>query len=202
MQPSFNSDFWDQRYATGTYVYSESPNVFLKAQTERLKPGKMLLPFEGEGRNAVYAATLGWEVTCFDFSTSGKYKADQLVQKHGVTINYLDCDFRDFSWPDQHYDLVGLFYAHLPENNRKELHSRILPKLDIGGLLLLEAFDKKQLGLASGGPQTTDMLYDIDILQTDFKHLRNRVIEQLRIKLDEGPGHQVEAEILRLAAMR
>lgn len=202
MQTAFPSDFWNQRYATDTYVYGEGPNAFFKAQLAGLKPGKILLPFEGEGRNAVYAATLGWEVSCFDFSASGKSKADQLAQKYGVTINYQLCDFRDFSWPDQHYDMVGLFYAHLPENSRKELHSRILPTLDIGGLLLLEAFDKKQLGLTSGGPQSLAMLYDQTLLHDDFKLLRNRVVEQLRITLDEGPGHQGEAEILRLAGMR
>lgn len=202
MQPPLPADFWNQRYATETYVYGEAPNDFFKTQIDTLKPGKMLLPFEGEGRNAVYAAKLGWQVDCFDFSNSGKTKAKLLAQKHGVNINYLVCDFRNFNWPLQHYDLVGLFYAHLPESSRIQLHQRIIPTLDIGGLLLLEAFDKKQLGKSSGGPQQLDMLYSEELLHADFSALRNRVVEQRKLLLQEGPGHTGEAEILRLAGMR
>jgi len=202
MENNFPSTFWDQRYATETYVYGEAPNVFFKAQIDPLKPGKMLLPFEGEGRNAVYAAHLGWEVDCFDFSTSGKNKAEQLAEKYGVRINYTVCDFRDFDWPEQHYDLIGLFYAHLPEKNRLQLHQRIVPALEIGGVLLLEAFDSAQLGRSSGGPQNLEMLYNDALLHADFDALRNRVVEKIRLDLNEGLGHAGEAEIVRLAGMR
>ena len=202
MSIQFPSDFWDQRYATETYVYGEAPNAFFKSQIDALKPGKMLLPFEGEGRNAVYAAKLGWQVDCFDFSSTGKSKAEKLAEKYEVKVNYQVCDFRDFNWPNQHYDLIGLFYAHLPETDRIQLHQHIIPSLDIGGLLLLEAFDKKQLGLPTGGPQNIDMLYSEAILHADFAALRNRVVQQARLVLDEGPGHVGEAEILRLAGMR
>lgn len=202
MPISYPADFWNQRYAAENYVYGEAPNAFFKAQIDNLKPGKMLLPLEGEGRNAVYAAKLGWQVDCFDFSSSGKTKAEALALKHGVQISYQVCDFRDFYWPAQHYDLVGLFYAHLPDESRKQFHQQIIPTLDIGGLLLFEAFDKKQLGKTSGGPQQLDMLYSEDLLHADFSTLRNRVIEQKKVLLQEGPGHTGEAEVLRLAGMR
>lgn len=202
MAISYPNEFWNHRYAGPDYVYGEAPNAFFEAQIAALKPGKLLLPFEGEGRNAVYAAKLGWQVSCFDFSAMGRAKAEKLAEKQKVNIDYQVCDFRDFKWPDQHYDVIGLFYAHLPEKERIELHSRILPALEIGGILLLEAFDKKQLGLSSGGPQTLEMLFDEALLTADFKALRNRVIEQQNIYLNEGPGHTGEAEILRMAGMR
>ncbi len=200
---SFPSDFWNQRYAEAAdYVYGTAPNVFFAQQLQQLKPGKLLLPFEGEGRNAVWAASQGWEVACFDFSSTGRDKALQLAQKAGVTIAYAVSDFRKYDWKKQHYDVVGLFYAHQPEESRKQLHAAVLETLEIGGILLLEAFSTAQLGKKSGGPQSLDMLYSAELLHDDFAALRNRVIQEELVMLDEGPGHRGEASVLRLAGMR
>lgn len=200
---SFPSDFWNQRYGQAAdYVYGTAPNEFFAQQLKQLKPGKLLLPFEGEGRNAVWAAGMGWEVDCFDFSSTGRDKALQLGQKAGVHIQYQVRDFRNYAWKNQYYDVVGLFYAHQPEENRKQLHAAVMQSLEIGGILLFEAFSMAQLGKKSGGPQTLDMLYSAELLHDDFATLRNRVIKEEIVTLDEGPGHQGEASVLRLVGMR
>ena len=74
-------EFWEIRYAEKQYAYGENPNVYFKEQLDKLKPGKILLPAEGEGRNAVYAAKQGWEVMAFDLSSEGKNKAEKLAAK-------------------------------------------------------------------------------------------------------------------------
>ncbi len=81
-------DFWNVRYSEEIYAYGTAPNVFFSSELKKLPPGKALFPAEGEGRNAVYAATCGWNVIAFDQSEAGKEKALQLAAKKGVEIDY------------------------------------------------------------------------------------------------------------------
>ena len=73
-------DFWNDRYGADEYAYGTLPNEFLKAELAKLKPGSILFPAEGEGRNAVFAAKQGWQASAFDMSTAGKSKAEQLLE--------------------------------------------------------------------------------------------------------------------------
>ena len=73
--------FWNENYGNKEYIYGTKPNVFFKEQLDKLKPGKILLPAEGEGRNAVYAASKGWSVTAFDISEIVHKKALQLAKE-------------------------------------------------------------------------------------------------------------------------
>lgn len=84
----YPADFWNEMYGTEEFRYGTTPNEFFKEKLDKMKPGSVLLPAEGEGRNAVYAATQGWDVTAFDISAQGKEKAVQLAKQHNVSINY------------------------------------------------------------------------------------------------------------------
>jgi hypothetical protein len=77
-------NFWNESYSTVGYVYGEEANVFLAERLSKLKPGKIILPCDGEGRNAAFAAAHGWEVKAFDSSEAARAKALQLAQKKGV----------------------------------------------------------------------------------------------------------------------
>ena len=81
--------FWNQRYQTDDYAYGTSPNVFFKEQLDKLSAGSILLPADGEGRNGVYAAERGWQVSAFDLSREGKRKAEALAAQRGVPLRYL-----------------------------------------------------------------------------------------------------------------
>jgi len=81
----YPADFWNERYAGDEFVYGREPNRFFEQEMKRLKPGKLLLPCEGEGRNAVWAARHGWEVSAFDQSSVGKQKAELLAREFGAT---------------------------------------------------------------------------------------------------------------------
>jgi len=80
-------DFWNERYDEESYAYGNSPNVFFKQQLDKLKVGSLLLPAEGEGRNAVYALSWGWEVLAFDFSESAMVKAKKLAATYNLNLD-------------------------------------------------------------------------------------------------------------------
>ena len=103
-----NKDFWNERYGQESYAFGCDPNVFFAGKINELPPGKLLLPAEGEGRNAVYAATLGWDVTAFDMSEAGKVKSDQLAQLHNVSIKYEVGTFDTISYPINSFDCINL----------------------------------------------------------------------------------------------
>ena len=81
-------EFWNERYAEKEYVYGKAPNKYFKEKIDEIKPGKILFPAEGEGRNAIYAASKDWEVSAFDISEKGKEKALKLSEEEGVHIDY------------------------------------------------------------------------------------------------------------------
>lgn len=70
-------EFWNGKYSSKEYIYGTEPNEYFKSALEKYRPGTILLPGDGEGRNAVYAAKKGWQVTAFDFSNAAKEKAEK-----------------------------------------------------------------------------------------------------------------------------
>ena len=79
--------FWNERFTEETFAYGKAPNEFLKENIHLLPKGNILFVAEGEGRNAVYAAKNGFEVTAFDLSSGGKKKADKLANDNDVKID-------------------------------------------------------------------------------------------------------------------
>jgi len=129
--------FWDQRYTENKWLYGTEPNRFFKAFIDSYKPGRILLPAEGEGRNATYAASKGWQVDAFDFSSVAKQKALKRAEEKGVRINYLIQDIEDFS-VDRVYDAVGLLYVHLPQKIRQAFHQKYINLLSLVGTWFLK----------------------------------------------------------------
>ena len=101
--------FWDDRFESETYVYGELPNRYLKLSLDQLNPGKILFPGEGEGRNAVYAAQINWDVFAFDSSIEGKKKAKRLASVRNTSIDYQLSSYLDYN-TDERFDAIGLFF--------------------------------------------------------------------------------------------
>jgi SAM-dependent methyltransferase len=194
------ADFWDQKYGVSHYHYGEEPNRFLQLMLESRPPGRLLLPAEGEGRNAVYAAKLGWEVHAFDQSGVARNKALQLAKKNGVEIHYDLADIATYK-PSLKFDAIALVFVHLPESLRQSFHQKLIQSLSQVGEIWLEAFTPAQLQFSSGGPQNEAMLYTPELLQADFASMQIRQAEVLRYELQEGPGHQGLGEVVRLRAV-
>lgn len=195
-------EHWDERYSAESYIYGTHPNAWFAAKIEGLSPGKLLLPAEGEGRNAVHAAVKGWEVTAFDQSVEGRKKALKLAAENGVNIEYDIHDLSEFAGKKEHFDAIALIFVHMPAEIRQTAHHKLLKSLKPGGHLILEAFTKTQLKNTSGGPRTEMLLYDCEQIKQDFISLELIERSELTVHLDEGPLHQGEANVIRLFARK
>ena len=196
----FGGEFWDERYSSIGFVYGTEPNIFFKDELDKLQTGNILLLGEGEGRNAVYAATQGWEVDAVDFSTIGKEKALKLADENNVKINYEVVNLSDYTFKLKDYDAIAIIYLHLKPKIRSEIHSQVFNSLKFNGILILEVFEKDQLGRTSGGPQNIDMLYSKEEIEKDFEKMQINSLEKIVIELDEGEHHRGEAVVLQLVA--
>lgn len=189
-------EMWDKRYAGNEYAYGVQPNDFFKEKIKGLKPGKILLPAEGEGRNAVYAASQGWDVQAFDFSSKAKEKALLLGSKMDVAIQYNVHGMEEANYENEFFDALALVYAHNP--NRKSNHEHLLKFIKPGGIIILEAFSKAQISNDTGGPKDVNMLYSIEELKEDFAQLNQIDIWEEKIVLNEGPFHSGKSAVIRL----
>lgn len=193
----FNNSFWDERYSAEEYVYGKDPNEFFEEHLSKLKPGRLLLPGEGEGRNAIFAAKLGWQVDANDQSIVAKSKAEKLAHAYGVNINYTVCDINNYIFNENYYDAAALIFFHLPIEIRSEIHKKILNSLKSESILIFEMFNKGQLDRETGGPQDYDMLYSTRDIERDFSSLKTILLENKIITLNEGPKHSGEASVIR-----
>ncbi len=196
------NEFWNERYATEEYVYGTEPNRFYREKLEELNPGSILLPAEGEGRNAVFAAQKGWQVTAFDPSTEARKKAQKLGQQKHVKINYLLSDYESIVLPAESFDCLVMIYAHMHPLKRKTYHQKLTSFLKPGGTLILEGFAKKQMNNNTGGPRNIDMLFSEKELREDFSQLAELTISETDIHLDEGPFHQGTASVIRVSGVK
>lgn len=197
-----SKEFWDSRYSEQEFAYGTEPNKFLKEHLENLKPGKALFLGEGEGRNAVYAATLGWQVDAVDFSSSARVKALKLAEEKKVNINYEVCDLNDYQFKENYYDLVVMIFLHLPVGLREKVFYNSIRSLRENGRIIIEAFSKQQIKNASGGPRSTDLLYSEQDILDLVKGLNTELIETKIINLDEGQHHKGKADVIRFVGVK
>lgn len=198
----FGGEFWDERYNSLEFVYGTEPNIFFKDELNKLKTGNILLLGEGEGRNAVYAAANGWKVDAVDFSRIAKDKALKLAEENSVSINYNLADLSEYKPKANYYNSAAIIFLHLNLKIRSIVHSRVVDSLKSGGTLILEVYEKEQLGKDSGGPQNIDMLYSKDELKDDFVKMNIIVLEKKIVNLNESNQHKGEAAVIRLIAVK
>ncbi len=195
-------DNWNSRYSAPEYVYGKEPNSFFKQQLSEIPAGKILLPGEGEGRNAVFAAKAGWTVDAIDQSDIGRSKALKLAQENGVSINYAVSRLDAAEMLEQEYDAIGLLYLHFNSDEREVYHQRFLKALKPGGTLIFEAFSKEQIKNNSGGPKDIDLLYSLEEIIEDFINFDINTFTKETITLDEGNGHKGPASVIRFSGKK
>ena len=194
----FKSNFWDERYSAEKYVYGTEPNQFFKVQLQKINPaGKLFLPGEGEGRNAVFAAKLRWSVDAFDQSSVAKMKALKLAELNKVKINYLNVDLGKFIPQKNFYDCAAIIFVHLPSEIRSGFYRKIIESVKPKGKIILELFSENQLGKDSGGPQDINMLSSIEEIKNNFMDLNTLILKEENIDLAEGEKHAGEASVIR-----
>lgn len=195
-------NFWDERYSIKDYVYGTSPNQFFREQIEKLKAGRILMLGEGEGRNAVYAAKLGWQVDAIDSSSAAKEKALKLAEENKVSINYQVSDIFSYNFPKNKYDAVGIIFLHMNESESKILYKKCVNALRKDRKIILELFSKNQFGKNSGGPQDLSLLYSVEQIHKNFYTLKHELLQEENILLSEGEFHKGEASVIRFVGIK
>ncbi len=197
--------FWDERYQQEG-VYGKDPNPFWVRELDRISPDalnhRLLLPCEGEGKNALWAARNGWAVEAFDGSAVATATCLRWAKEAGVEVHAQHTDAFEFEADESGYSVIGLFYAHMPSNLRMQFHERVTHWLCPGGRLILEGFGVQQLGLLSGGPRDKSMLFTPEMLRSDFASLEVIKNETASVVLDEGPYHQGLGHVVQFIAQK
>jgi 2-polyprenyl-3-methyl-5-hydroxy-6-metoxy-1,4-benzoquinol methylase len=196
------NEFWDKRYSEENFAYGTEPNLYFKQKIDELKPGKLILPGEGQGRNAVYAAKRGWQVTAIDLSSAAKQRALKLAEENNVEIEYCVTPLEDFNSRENEYDASALVFTHFPPETRNKIHSLIIKSLKSGGILIIESFSKKQISNTSGGPKELLKLYTLDDLLNDFKEMEILESYETQTNLDEGTYHRGKADVIRMVVKK
>lgn len=194
-------EFWNERYQEKEYAYGEAPNYFFKQELDKLTPGAILLPADGEGRNGVYAATKGWEVDAFDSSKEGKRKALQLAEKNNVNIHFTVCSVEDFK-TSKKYDCIALVFAHFPKEVRKQFLNTVYDLLKDNGVLIVEAYNKEQIKNNTGGPKNEEMVYVLEELTEIFSSFHIETAENEVVEIQEGKYHSGVSNVVRFVAKK
>ncbi len=195
---------WEARFAGDEYAFGEAPNAFLVRQASALPAsGNALAISDGEGRNGVWLAEQGLQVTTFDFSPRGVEKALALAARRGVAIDASVADITTYPWPGDAYDVIAaIFFQYLGPVERPAVFAGIRRSLKPGGLLLLEGYTPRQLEFGTGGPKAVENLYTRELLEQGFADFTEVHIEEYDAELDEGLSHAGMSALIDLVARK
>jgi hypothetical protein len=198
---------WEDRYAQNEYAFGIEPNEYLRNQLLKIEPGTILFPAEGEGRNAVFAAKMGWTVSAFDISTNGRNKALKLAQENNVTIDYRIGELSRQGYENAQFDAIALIYTHFPATIRSEYHRLFDAYLRKGGFIIFESFSKNHLEYRQrnekvGGPKDLDSLFSIEEIKSDFQQYDIIELAEEVIDLQEGIYHNGQGSVIRFVGRK
>ncbi|WP_455211136.1 SAM-dependent methyltransferase [Kaarinaea lacus] len=189
---------WDERYSADEYIYGKDPNEFLANAASNIPKGKVLCIAEGEGRNAVYLATHGYEVVAVDSSSVGLEKAKKLANERGVTIETIVADLAHFEIEPEGWNGIVSIFAHLPPQVRKELHKKVVQGLRPGGVLILEAYRPDQLKYKTGGPPNAEFMMTLEGLEEELAGLEFEYGVELDRDVVEGQFHTGKGAVVQI----
>jgi SAM-dependent methyltransferase len=159
IEGSVDREDWNWRYQRDDLLWTDRPNRFLVAETGALETGRALDLACGEGRNAVWLASRGWQVTGVDFSQAAIEKARRLAEHRDVEVDWVCADLLEYAPPPQAFQLVVVFYLQLPAEERRKILPRAASAVAAGGTFLLVAHDSSNLERGFGGPRDPAVLY-------------------------------------------
>ncbi len=198
-----SSTFWNERYSSGELVYGGAPNEFLASVADRLpRRGTALDIGAGEGRNAIFLASLGLDVLAMDQSEVGMQKAQRLAQECGLALRTLAADLRDYDAGSGAFDVVSSIFVHLPGELRRLVHRRIGAWLKPGGVFVLEAYAPDQIQRGTGGPKDPAMLASLDELIEEIGGMTIEHSAALVRNVTEGEFHSGEASVVQIVARK
>jgi len=193
---------WDERYRDPDYVYGTEPNGYLVSVIDRIPRGAVLCLCEGEGRNAVYLAEQGCEVTAVDASEVGLNKAQQLAAERGVDIRTIVSDLAHFRIQADAWDAIISVFCHVPPEIRAPLHRQCVAGLRTGGVLVLEAYTPRQIDKGTGGPPRAELTMHLEALERELAGLEFLHAVEMDREVLEGKYHTGEGAVVQVLARK
>ncbi|MFV1992672.1 MAG: class I SAM-dependent methyltransferase, partial [Acidiferrobacterales bacterium] len=190
------------RYSDDDYVYGTAANDYLVSVIDQLPKGKTLCLAEGEGRNAVFLASKGFDVLAVDASDVGLKKAEKLASSRAVTIETLCIDLADFQIKPGSWDVIVSIFCHVPPDIRKGLHQQVVEGLSPGGMLVLEAYRPEQLQYKTGGPPSAEAMMTLATLKEELAGLEIIHGEELVREVVEGKYHTGKGAVVQVLARK
>jgi len=189
-QPSAPSRraLWDERHAAREPIESPEPDPTLVDEIGALRPGRALDLGSGDGRNAIWLAGQGWQVTAVDFSEVALDRGRALATARGVQVEWQLADLLEWSPGARRFDLVTLFFIHLPPDERRDVYARAAAAVAPGGTLLIVAHDRTNLADGVGGPQDPDVLFAPDEVAAELAGFRVDRADVARRPATDGHG--------------
>lgn len=194
--------FWDERYASVDWAFGTEPNDFLREQAAQLPGGPVLCIGDGEGRNGVYLASLGHEVTSVDLSEVGLAKARRLAAERGVNLTTVVADLAEFQPGQAQWSAVVSIFCHLPCAIRAIAYPRLVASLAPGGVFLLESYTPDQIGRGTGGPSDPDLMNKPAQLTQELAGLEVLHLWEGERDVVEGPFHSGRAAVVQYLGRR
>jgi SAM-dependent methyltransferase len=193
---------WNERFAGEDYLFGTEPNAFLAAECHRLAAGETVLALaDGEGRNGVFLARQGLDVTSVDLSPVALAKARRLAARHGVALSTVCADLARWDWGGPRFDAaVAIFIQFASPALREAIFARIKGVLKPGGLVLLQGYRPEQLGYGTGGPPDVENLYTEAMLRAAFADCAILHLRAHDSVIREGRGHNGMSALIDLVA--
>ena len=198
-------NFWDEKFSESEYLYGKEPNEYVTQKSVLLKENAEILCLgEGEGRNALFLAQNGHNISAIDISSEAMKKAQALFSRYNYSIDFQLQDLLTWQSEESCYDGAIVTYLHLHKEGFKKVLSNTLKALKKDAYYIGEFFSDKQLALNSGGPKSLDMLYSLDEMKSYFQDEEVEIIEldEQIVHLNEGAGHKGEAWVIRVVARK
>jgi SAM-dependent methyltransferase len=198
-------DRWQARFGqTEDYVFGEAPNHFLVASADFLpKQGRVLAVADGEGRNGVWLASRGLDVTSLDFSPAAQAKARRLAQKRGVTMEIIEADVHRWTYPEDSFDaVVEVFTQFSNPADRALKWAGMRRTLKPGGRVIVQGYTPRQLDYGTGGPRVAENLYTEAMLRSAFGDWQIERLVEEDVAMSEGDGHSGLSAVIGLIARK
>ena len=195
---------WNERLSEQEYWFGTEPNMFLAAQIHRLKPGQKALSIaDGEGRNGVFLARQGLEVTTVDLTPNGVAKAKRLAESFGVKLNTICADLEAWDWGAPRFDaVVGILFQFAEPTFRAFLFREMKRVLVPGGLVMIQGYRPEQLAYGTGGPPVIENFYTEQLLRESFADMEILHFASYDMEQPEGMRRRGMSALIDLVARK
>jgi SAM-dependent methyltransferase len=196
-------NMWHQRFGDKEYYYGKAPNDFLKEAAKHIPESSTVVSLgEGEGRNAVFLAEQGHQVTAVDIALSGIEKTQALAKERGVEVTTVHADLTDYSLESGAWGAAINIFCHMHKSERPAFYQMIKQGLKSGGVVIFECYTTKQPAYKTGGPGNIDLLYTLEELKESFADMEILHLAEVEREIYEGQGHSGLSSVVQMIARK